>query len=620
MRRGAEILAEVGITAPDGGAGAKDAAEETEEQADAVLPAAPEFPHKLARGPLRDLMDWAEGDGLPVSLVAASAEVAAATAAAGRPGPAGGAGDLGAHLRLTPTRRVLPVLWEALIAGSGSGKNPSINAALTPLTDYYAAVMADWAERSGKAKKASQDAPPRPQALIQSSVGIEPMARWLSRTGGSGLVRNGELASFLKGLGQYKAGGGSDRYDAMDIWSSEPISIERVGDGGSRNAVQVYVPCPRVSVIGGLVPENVRCLGSESDGLRARFLPVLPSSQVIPNLDGTVALPSSWVSSMTSLLDYGPPREWFLRGDARGLMREAMQGWKARQSDGIDPVVVKTALAKTDEQCLRIALSVAESETPGKGGNIPVWAVLYAIARVDYSLGCWLSLGSDQVMAFSRKDEVLNAGVADLLRAIEARTPGTDGRRYMTRRDIQMSQVAGATTPPRVDELVRAYLSAYPGCVIIFSDKDQAKFPGARKLDRAAAPAGHARGLAPVVVYAPPRRLQVVSVAPQRTLGKLLDPTVSQSAQAAGASNENAGQSDEDESGSPQTAIQQFPSNSFQPNSFPPDGGSSLTGLAPGSAASATAALRPPCAHEPGHGACAAALMGRCVAEKADSQ
>ena len=102
-----------------------------------------------------------------------------------------------------------------------------------------------------------------------SSAVCRPSPGGCQPRGAGGILKNGELASFLKGLGQYKSGGGSDRYDD-DTWSGEPISIERVGQGGKKNAIQIYVRQPRLSIIGGLVPDNVKLLGSETDGLRAR--------------------------------------------------------------------------------------------------------------------------------------------------------------------------------------------------------------------------------------------------------------------------------------------------------------------------------------------------------------
>ncbi|HUZ52656.1 MAG TPA: hypothetical protein VMU94_09005, partial [Streptosporangiaceae bacterium] len=204
MSRGDELLSKHGITPPD-----VDTPDDTSGgQETATLPAAPEFPHDKASGPLREIMDWALDDGLPVSMVAASAEVSVASAAAGRIGPDGSSRDLGARLRITATRIIRSVLWEALIAVSGAGKNPSINAGLVPQTRYYDTLMENWEALCQLVTDPNGVMPPRPQALMQSSVGIEPMARWLAKTGGAGVVRNGELASFLRGLGQYKAGGG----------------------------------------------------------------------------------------------------------------------------------------------------------------------------------------------------------------------------------------------------------------------------------------------------------------------------------------------------------------------------------------------------------------------------
>lgn len=549
--KSAKQAAEKACAAPEPGADDQDD--------EVVLFATPEFPGALARGPLGDLCDWAAKDGLPVSFVAAAGEVAGAGACAataprgdGHPGP-------GAKLRISSSRVVLPILWAALVGDSGDGKNPSIERATEPIVSRYDALLAKW-----EAQRESGMDVPRPQALMQSSAGMEAIARWLSETGGAGILRNGELASFLRGLGQYKSGGGSDRYDAMDMWSGEPVSIERVGQGGKKNGIQIYVRSPRLSVVGGLVLDNVRLLGSETDGLRARFLPALPSSQVIPNLDDGEPVPDSWNSAIRKLYECTEERTWTLGPDARQIIRAAVDGWNARRMQGTDPVTVRTALAKADEQCLRIALVVSELESPGKGGEIPAWAATYAVKRVDYALGCWLAIGSDQTMAFSRKDEVMNTAVSALLRQIERRPAGEDGRRWMTRRDIQQSQVGGATTPALVDELIRAYLRAYPRTVVVFSEKDRARFPAARFADRSEMPGAPSRGPAPVIVFAPLRSAE----AGEYTLGKLLDPTVSASVHSHSGNQKDAGQSVTPSAAGAKKGTQQFPSNSFQPNSF----------------------------------------------------
>jgi hypothetical protein len=456
------------------------------------LPAAPDFPHDKAYGPLRDLLDWADYDGLPVSYVAAAGEVAGAGAAAYGPG---------AILRLTGARTVRPSLWLVLIGESGDGKTPSITRAIMPVAHHYERQLADWRKRCQE----DGTTHPRPQALMQSSISNEAMVRWLAANDGAGILRNSELGSMLSGLGQYKRGGGSDRFDLMDIWSGEPISMERVGQGGKKNAVILYVARPRLSIIGGLVPENLKLLGSESDGLRARFLPVLPSSAVIPRMNGGEDIPESFDDAIKRLYEHQEPREWTLSPEAHDLIVTAEKRWRERRISGAEPVTVKTALAKADEQCLRMALTVSELAEPGKGGQITAEAAVYAIARVDYSLDCWLTLGSDHTMAFSRKSEVINAAVADLLRRIERRPAGPDGRRFMCRRDIQRSQVGGATTSYLVDELIRAYLRAYPGSVIVCTENDLAKFPAARLVDREEMPDGGRRGPAPVVIYAPRR-------------------------------------------------------------------------------------------------------------------
>ena len=173
-------------------------------------------------------------------------------------------------------------------------------------------------------------------------------------------------------------------------------------------------------------------------------------------------------------------------------------------------------------------------------------------------------------MTFSRKDETLNAGVAGLLRAIEARPaerfPG--GRKYMTRREIQESQIAGATTPVLVDALIKAYLDAYPKCVTVFSDNALVNLPGARLEDRSQCPSPSQRGPAPMIVYAP-RRGEPISVTAPRTppvyTWETVGPTVSHVYMGDVPNGEDAGQGVSGDSEGTQTITQQFPSNRFHP-------------------------------------------------------
>ena len=106
---------------------------EEDQAEEVILAAAPEFPHDKARGPLRDSTRLGEEDGLPVSFVAAAAEVAAAGAAAVVTGPDGRPGP-GATAEAHSDTGGAPDPVEALIGESGDAKNPSIDRALTPVS------------------------------------------------------------------------------------------------------------------------------------------------------------------------------------------------------------------------------------------------------------------------------------------------------------------------------------------------------------------------------------------------------------------------------------------------------------------------------------------------------
>jgi hypothetical protein len=81
---------------------------------------------------------------------------------------------------------------------------------------------------------------------------------------------------------------------------------------------------------------------------------------------------------------------------------------------------------------LRIALTLAEAEAPGRGGTIGEGTLDRAAAIVNFTLGCWYALPERGAEWLTRREQGLDRAVITFLAWLEER----DGREA-TRREIQ---------------------------------------------------------------------------------------------------------------------------------------------------------------------------------------
>jgi hypothetical protein len=127
---------------------------------------------------------YGSDSGLPAALVGGAALASLATAI----GPH-------AQIEITPSWRERAILWTALVAPRGAGKSPSQDLAFRPLRDHDAQLTDD--DDGGE--------------LLLGDCTLEALARSLKASGGAGALDLDELHVLLKGLGEYKRGGGGDR-------------------------------------------------------------------------------------------------------------------------------------------------------------------------------------------------------------------------------------------------------------------------------------------------------------------------------------------------------------------------------------------------------------------------
>lgn len=434
----------------------------------AVLDAIPAYPVAALVGPLRDLVEWGIRDGLPAAAIGAAGLAALATVTAR------------AELSLTSTYVVRPALWVAPVGGTGTGKSPALDQAFAAITALYDDERAQWDERARMAKEdgADVEAGPRPQPLTLGDVTLPAAARWLQDNGGTGCLVYDELSNMLGVML------GSDRAKLCEAWTARrPLHIQRVGDGGGRNAIDIYVGKPVLSVVGPLTPDNTRELGREGDGFRARWLVHLIEGRAAL-LDGGPQ-PDAWTAAIGALYGARESRRWQLAGAARTAYERARQRWETEQEQPYPQSVIE-ALRKADAQCARIALVLAEScesasaaVASARPNRIPADVMRAAIALTDYVMDCWKALPGGATLTLSMAEEKMAGAAEELFTWLESRPPGTEGlvegeapRPRATRREIARARVGGAVTADRLSAMLAAYDMRWPGNVA------QVKQPG----------------------------------------------------------------------------------------------------------------------------------------------
>lgn len=432
------------------------------------LPELPRFPVGKLTGPLAWFVDWGIRDGLHPECVAAAGLAALATLT----GPA--------RLQLSNVKTIRAILWIVLVGIASSGKSPAFEHAFALIrADYerrfeaYELELASWSEEFEAIGAQAGPKPRRPPPLEMDDATIEALARWLSerrRDSGdsSGAIVDDEIAAFLEGLNQYKGGHGADKAKWLKLWTGAPLHVERVGDGGGKNAIVIHVSEPVASLAGPLTPDNIFLLGRQGSGFRPRWLPFYAPAEEPQWLEAG-EYPAEWTGCIKTLLAAREPRDWFLRGGARDAWKSVRERWNKQQKNA-EPDDVIEALRKADTQCLRIMLAIAESMAPAAGGDIPLEAVECAIAIVDYTIDVWRALPGHSVMTFSRAEDVMDTVHQRLLAWLETRPKGNEGlppgspeRPRATRREVQQWL---HEKPSKLSQLLLEHDERFPGTVV----------------------------------------------------------------------------------------------------------------------------------------------------------
>ena len=195
-----------------------------------------------------------------------------------------------ASLRLKEHYFASPALWIAAVGPPSDGKSPAVDLifrATSRIDDAllveHDQAMVEWRDRP-PGEDGKRPSPPRPRRIDVDDCTTEALIGVMADNNRGLIQFKDELAGFLHGMDQYRAGGkGSDRPKYLSIWSGKRIKIDRAKHEAN---IPIRVPHPCLTLFGPLVPDSLAALSGAqggSDGFLDRFLFSYPEQLPVPD-------------------------------------------------------------------------------------------------------------------------------------------------------------------------------------------------------------------------------------------------------------------------------------------------------------------------------------------------
>lgn len=161
-------------------------------------------------------------------------------------------------------------LYIGVVAPKGSGKTPAAAYLMPPLI----------AEQSRRKREGNQA-----RAFVEN-VTTSKLANQLNDSPRGLIMIRDELSALFAGFNEFKAKGqGSDRQFYLSCWSGAPVTKDRIDPDSD----DVFVPHPRLSIVGGIQPRVLsRFTVDSDDGLFDRFLWSYPDPRPMSGENGLV--------------------------------------------------------------------------------------------------------------------------------------------------------------------------------------------------------------------------------------------------------------------------------------------------------------------------------------------
>ena len=204
---------------------------------------------------------------------------------------AGGTVGRSASLMLKSGYFASATAFMGCVGPPSDGKTPGLKAvadAVRAIDDELAAEHAQAVElwkldAAGLPKGTKPPPAPKPRRIDIDDATMEVLPLILADNPRGLIMIRDELSAFILGMNQFKAGGkGSDRANALKIWSGDRIVKDRVNHEGN---APVRCPHPSLTIVGGLTPDMLGELldpRGRADGFLDRFLLCYPDPLPVP--------------------------------------------------------------------------------------------------------------------------------------------------------------------------------------------------------------------------------------------------------------------------------------------------------------------------------------------------
>lgn len=348
-------------------------------------------------------------------------------------------------------------LWTLTVGMTGSGKSPAVKNLRRAIDEIegpwrrsYQEKLEEWKLLPLKERK--NHTPPACKRMVIADATYEKTIRLLAEEQNqAGLVLIAdEFASFVRGLGQYKQANSSDRANFLTVWTSQPLSFDRVTDG-----VSLFVPHPVINILGGTQPHLLGALTGD-DGFRDRFLisiydkPIQAHEWVTPN--GQQDRWKGFIQHLASIRDRSRSR--LLTEDAKGSWLHFCNQFRNIQNDPNTPGHLVGWTAKAPSHLARLALLLCEADGHGEVNS--------GYLKKAYKLVSYFGAHYRQ-LPLNEPDPMLPShrqGEDRAVQAIEAYLRRRSDHKA-TRRELQRAQVGGIRTGKELDTAIERYCDTH---------------------------------------------------------------------------------------------------------------------------------------------------------------
>jgi len=191
--------------------------------------------------------------------------------------------------------REFAILYAAIVSRPGTKKSPAMNKAILPLKRLQNEFLATYSKEKGiyenachefesefkrwkslnKTERLNAEMPIKPKApimkqFITSDATMEAINELMINNSSGVLCYMDELAGWIKGMNQYKSGGGNELEVWLKLWSAILQIINRKGKE------PIFANNPFVNVFGGIQPEVLDVFSGKDNGLIDRILFAFP--------------------------------------------------------------------------------------------------------------------------------------------------------------------------------------------------------------------------------------------------------------------------------------------------------------------------------------------------------